>query len=319
MLFSEENLNQAFQWLRKARKNYSPHDDCWFFSLRFSKHIKQMMKIGYKHRFSPQTVYIGKHGLMSRLCAKDALIQRAMAQVITKKIHAQQLTEITHLKGHGGVLQSVRECQEKLGSYAWVLKSDVQSFYESINHDVLIQRLWDFGLDKRMVSLCRQAIQRVETFGGLFCSITQGLAKSSPLSVPLSTIMLMPLDRVSKKYGYYRRYMDDWVLLCHDRKSLKMAVKRTHDVLDALDLKMHPDKTYIGQTQRGFDFLGWHISPYCRVPSTQAVRRHASRLEKRLLMGESESCLALARKRHWAWVNGALGGWEIKKSLPHET
>jgi len=31
--------------------------------------------------------------------------------------------------------------------------------------------------------------------------------------------------------------------------------------LGALSLEKHPDKTFIGRIERGFDFLGYHFSP----------------------------------------------------------
>ena len=31
--------------------------------------------------------------------------------------------------------------------------------------------------------------------------------------------------------------------------------------MGALELEKHPDKTFIGRIERGFDFLGYHFSP----------------------------------------------------------
>jgi hypothetical protein len=42
---------------------------------------------------------------------------------------------------------------------------------------------------------------------------------------------------------------------------LRRAVKLVNQTLGALSLEKHPDKTFIGRIERGFDFLGYHFSP----------------------------------------------------------
>jgi hypothetical protein len=39
---------------------------------------------------------------------------------------------------------------------------------------------------------------------------------------------------------------------------LRGAVKLVNQTLRALSLEKHPDKTFIGRIERGFDFLGYH-------------------------------------------------------------
>jgi len=38
-------------------------------------------------------------------------------------------------------------------------------------------------------------------------------------------------------------------------------VKVVNQVLGSLSMEKHPDKTFIGRIERGFDFLGYHFSP----------------------------------------------------------
>ena len=39
------------------------------------------------------------------------------------------------------------------------------------------------------------------------------------------------------------------------------AVKRVNEMLGCLRLEKHPDKTFIGRIEQGFDFLGYHFGP----------------------------------------------------------
>jgi hypothetical protein len=55
-------------------------------------------------------------------------------------------------------------------------------------------------------------------------------------------------------------------------------VKVVNQCLRALGLEKHPDRTFIGRIERGFDFLGYHFSPAGLGIAKQAVSA-ASTLE----------------------------------------
>ncbi len=50
------------------------------------------------------------------------------------------------------------------------------------------------------------------------------------------------------------------LVLAPTRWTLRRAVKAVNAVLRSLRLEKHPDKTFIGKIERGFDFLGYHFS-----------------------------------------------------------
>ena len=60
---------------------------------------------------------------------------------------------------------------------------------------------------------------------------------------------------------FYMRFMDDILVLAPTRWKLRKAVALVNGELDKLRLEKHPDKTFIGKIERGFDFLGYHFSP----------------------------------------------------------
>ena len=59
----------------------------------------------------------------------------------------------------------------------------------------------------------------------------------------------------------YFRYMDDILILAKTRWKLKKAIKITNQIFNTLNLEKHPDKTLIGKTDKGLDFLGHHLKP----------------------------------------------------------
>src|SRR5438132_4685732 len=53
--------------------------------------------------------------------------------------------------------------------------------------------------------------------------------------------------------------MDDWVVLAPTRWQLRRAARVMQQTLAELKLHTHPDKTFLGRTARGFDFLGYRF------------------------------------------------------------
>ena len=39
------------------------------------------------------------------------------------------------------------------------------------------------------------------------------------------------------------------------------AAKALNQVLSSLRLEKHPDKTFVGRIEKGFDFLSYHVNP----------------------------------------------------------
>jgi RNA-directed DNA polymerase len=80
----------------------------------------------------------------------------------------------------------------------------------------------------------------------------------------MGALHLRALDERLEGLGlFYARFMDDWVAqsVAPIRWKLRKAIKRVNQTLAELKVEKHPDKTFIGRIERGFDFLGYHFSP----------------------------------------------------------
>jgi hypothetical protein len=83
-----------------------------------------------------------------------------------------------------------------------------------------------------------------------------------PLSPLLGAFFLTELDDALEHLGLFAvRYMDDILVLAPTRWKLRAAVQMVNQILAALGLAKHPDKTFIGRIMKGFDFLGYHFRP----------------------------------------------------------
>ena len=76
---------------------------------------------------------------------------KALALVLPQ--HLPLSKQCTHLKGHGGGKFAVRHVLAHLPQHHFVLKTDVQSYYASIDHQVLRDRLAVHITDQDVLNL----------------------------------------------------------------------------------------------------------------------------------------------------------------------
>ena len=160
-------------------------------------------------------------------------------------------------------------------------RTDVKGFYENINQPTLLAQLRDEIGDALILDLLRQAIERAAERGGLSWDIRTGISRGCPLSPLLGALYLRVLDqRLSGTNAYYVRYMDDILVLTKTRWQLRRAVRTLNQTFAKLKVSQHPDKTFIGRIERGFDFLGYY---FCRGPlrlAQRTLQNHATRLHR---------------------------------------
>ena len=114
--------------------------------------------------------------------------------------------------------------------------------------------------DRRLLKLVWGYLRRMVCEGGEYEAVTQGISLGCPLSPVLGALYLKPLDGLMERLDLpYVRYMDDWVTLAKTRWALRRVVQQVNTLLDNLKLEKHPDKTFIGRIDRGFDFLGYRF------------------------------------------------------------
>jgi retron-type reverse transcriptase len=144
----------------------------------------------------------------------------------------------------------------------FVFKSDVKSYYASMNHDILIEQLTQLIDDPLVLDLVCQYVRRTVVTDGIYTDVQQGIPLGCSLSPLMAAVYLTPLDEAMEKTGlFYARFMDDWVVFAPTRWKLRKVVRITNRVLQRLRVEKHPDKTFIGRVVSGFEFLGYHLKP----------------------------------------------------------
>ncbi len=159
-----------------------------------------------------------------------------------------------------------------------------------------------------MQHLLWRYVHRIVVQDGNYRGVHRGIPLGCPLSPLVGALYLKALDdRIQQTGLFYARFMDDWVILAPTRWKLRRAIRVVCETLAALKLAQHPDKTFIGRTSRGFDFLGYTFSPSGLGVAAKTLERFAARVTRLYEQGAGATRIG-AYVRHWRpWVESGLG------------
>ena len=232
---------------------------------------------------------------------------RAAKLNLGKQLKSYLSLRCTHVKGRGGAKASVRFAQTMASQYRYVARFDIRSYYESMNHAVLLKLLEDAGIDAEGFTLVSAYLSLPDT------QLTGcGMIAGGSISPLLGAVYLTPLDRAMERLQArhdigYQRFMDDYLIFAPTRHKLKSALRCMYRVLEQLKLTVHPDKRSIGTTHRGFDFLGYRIHPDRKLrPALQSLNRLLERSRRLHEQGVDENRLRRNIQRWFIWPIGGL-------------
>jgi RNA-directed DNA polymerase len=213
----------------------------------------------------------------------DRLIQQAVAQVLGP-LFDPGFSENSHgFRPGRSAHQAVRKVQE-----AWAKKRrhavdcDLKSFFDSVNHDRLMDGLRQKVKDARVLALIRRYLTAgVVMPDGRLEATPQGVPQGGPLSPLLANIVLDPLDKELEKRGHlFARYADDFIILVKSARAAQRVVESlTRYVEGRLKLVVNRAKTKTAPLKE-CSFLSFHITARGKVVWTaQARLRFKERLK----------------------------------------
>lgn len=196
----------------------------------------------------------------------DRVIQQAILQVLTP-IFDPEFSESSYgsrpkRSAHGAIRQV--KTVVKAG-YRWVGDLDLEKFFDTVNHDVLMSRIARKVTDKVLLGLIGRYL-RAGVMGGSTVEPTGwGTPQGSPLSPLLSNILLDDLDKELEARGHrFIRYVDDLVILVKSRRAGRRVMAKTSRYLtQKLKLKLNREKSRVVKIEElnylGFTFRGIRV------------------------------------------------------------
>ncbi|NEO01395.1 MAG: reverse transcriptase, partial [Moorea sp. SIO3I7] len=319
LIASDQVLEQAYLWMCEKRAHHHFNSDVWQVRRWWDEKkplLQQQLRAG-TYQFRELRRVWGPDQLVDYWSSMDALVLKAIAMVLTNHLQPHLSDRVFHLAGSGGMKGAVREVAANLSDHQFVFRTDVKSYYASIDHEILMEIVKRNVDDEKVLALLWGYLRRYVSDGGKFMDITQGISLGCPLSPLMGALYLKPLDdRMATLLGgaggglgcFYASFMDDWVVLAPTRWKLRKAIKAVNEVMAELRVQKHPDKTFIGRIAKGFDFLGYWFTPTGLGVASKTVSRMLDKVSRLYEQNADDERIETYLKRWWRWVRSGVDG-----------
>ncbi len=238
----------------------------------------------------------------------DRIVQTALRNVLEPIFERKFAAQSYGFRPQRSCKDALRRVQELLnaGSY-WVVDADIEKYFDTIDHDILMEEVTEDVADGRVLALIRQYLEQPILDGMQSWEAEQGTPQGAVISPLLANIYLHTVDKAMEAKGYQMvRYADDVVILTTSQAEAEAALTYLTSLLAGRKLHLHPMKTrIIDATQRGgFDFLGYHFERGYRWPRQKSITKlhDAIRLYTRRTNGDSLETIITS-------INPILRGW----------
>jgi RNA-directed DNA polymerase len=230
-------------------------------------------------------------------------------------------------------LQAVERCRQRCWKRDWVLDLDVQKFFDSVDHALMVKAV-EANTDQRWVVLYvkRWLVAPLQLPDGTLQQRDRGTPQGSAVSPVLANMFMhyafdMFLAREFPTVEF-ERYADDAVVHCVTERQARQVWAVLSQRMEDVGLRLHPDKTklvYCKDSRRrgsfpttSFRFLGYTFGPRkARYPDGKAFTSFLPAVSPEALkeMGQ--------RVREWRihlrtrldlngladWINPVVSGW----------
>jgi RNA-directed DNA polymerase len=250
---------------------------------------------------------------------RDRIVQGAVLQVIEPIYEREFASQSYGFRPGRGCKEALRRVDELLkNGYHWVVDADLKSYFDTIPHEGLMERVGEEIADSGVLNLIRGMLQAgvMDSMKGWQPS-EQGSPQGAVISPLLSNIYLNGLDWKMERNGFEMvRYADDFVVLCSSQEQAQAALEQIRQWVEENGLKLHPSKTrLVDASQRGgFDFLGYHFERGTKWPRKKSLDKLKDTIRSKTRRSSGRNIKAICKD-----LNRTLKGWfgYFKHSAPH--
>jgi RNA-directed DNA polymerase len=249
---------------------------------------------------------------------RDRVVQTALGNVIAPIFERDFAAQSYGFRPQRGSKEALRRTAQLLKEgCTYVVDADVQSYFDTIPHERLLERVGTKISDGRVLALVEALLKQGVMDAGKHWLPEEGTPQGGVLSPLLANLYLDPLDHAMAQAGFEMvRYADDFVILCRSEEEAQRALAQVQQWTTQAGLKLHPDKTGLvnAQDKGGFDFLGYHFERGLRWPRKKSAQklRATIRAQTKRTNGHSLKAIILD-------VNRTITGWFEYFKHSHKT
>jgi len=251
---------------------------------------------------------------------KDRIVQTALKMVLEPIFEKEFFKTSYGFRPGRGCKDALREVDRRLKEgYTWVVDADVKSYFDTIPHNLLMDRIRDKVSDGKVLNLIERFLKQEIMEDMKSWNPISGTPQGAVLSPLLSNVYLHQLDLTLYQNGYKMiRYADDWVVLCRSIKEAEAALSLIQSWIARNGLQLSLEKTHIGnwlESGYGFEFLGYRFEEGWRYVRSKSLKKLKDniRLKTRRTRGDSIEKII-------SDLNPTIKGWfEYFKHAHHYT
>lgn len=208
----------------------------------------------------------------------DRIAQQVIKQYLEPRLEAQFHENSYGYRPLKSAHQAVEAVQQNVLDYAWVVDIDIKSFFDEVDHELLMKAL-DRHVEEKWVKMyirrwLEAPVQQAD--GTLTPKQGKGTPQGGVISPLLANLYLhYVLDKwIGKHYSQvaFVRYADDVILHCQTEAEAKELLSSIKLRLEECKLQLNEEKTKVVYCQtyrrvkkkdfrKKFDFLGFTFKP----------------------------------------------------------
>lgn len=203
-------------------------------------------------------IYDPKERLICAASFRERVLHHAIMNVCHEYFDRTLIDDTYATRRGKGGYKALDKAVKMASKYTYVAKLDYRKYFDSIDHEILKQKLLRLFKDNDLLHLFYRIIDSYEVAEG------KGVPIGNLTSQYFANFYLSSLDHVMKerlRVPVYIRYMDDILIMSNDRSMLKDYVAFM-DEESSMSLRLRLKEPVYRHCRSGVQFLGYVVKPY---------------------------------------------------------
>jgi len=291
-----DNLYRAW---RRVRANKGTHGldrvTIRHFEKDWELHLREIQRKLRQRGFIPQPVrraYIPKTSNPKQRrplgipVVADRIVGQALIQVLDPLFDPFLSDQsFAYRKGRSAHDAVIAVIQARNEGFRYLLDADIKSFFDLIDHQVIMSCVRRRIADGRVLNLIEAFLKAGVVEHGRLTVPSQGTPQGGVISPWLANLVLDDFDKAIEGTDWRLvRYADDLLVLCRNPQEAEHAMVFVRKVLARMKLVLNEEKSRLTDFSSGFEFLGFHFHGHhigIRSSSLNRFRDKVRRLTRR--------------------------------------
>lgn len=260
--------------------------------------LEEFLDGSYRHGdYHEFHIFDPKHRIIHKATVRDRVIHHLLYARLLPVFERSFIFDSYSCRDEKGTHAAVRRLEmftrkvsQNNRDSCWALKFDIRKFFDSVDHEILLNILRKKIPDARMMALVTNIVESFAVSdpiggGSILADRKHGLPIGNLTSQLFANVYMDAFDHFVKETllkKFYIRYTDDAVILAQTREELEELIPWIEAWLwGNRRLTLHPKKLEIQKFMQGIDFLGYVVLPHHTVLRTTTKRRMMERVNQK--------------------------------------